>query len=234
MPRSLRQRSLADKPCIGATRDFDRQDIAHVTVYFHEEDLPNGVLETGDLAVDTETMGLHTPRDRLCLLQISDGGGDEHLVRFGPDSSFDAPNLKRILEDPERVKLYHFGRFDLAAIEYYLRVMAEPVFCTKIASKLVRTYTDRHGLKELVREMLGQDISKQQQSSDWGAPQLSDAQKDYAASDVRFLHRLRDQFVLRLEREGRLEMAQACFDFLPTRALLDIAGWPDDDIFAHS
>lgn len=205
-----------------------------MTVYFHEEDLPGDVLGTGDLAVDTETMGLRTPRDRLCLLQISDGGEDEHLVRFNPGSAYDAPNLKRILADPARVKLYHFGRFDLAAIQYYLGVMAAPVFCTKIASKLVRTYTDRHGLKELVREMLGQDISKQQQSSDWGGPVLSDAQKGYAASDVRFLHGLREQFQLRLEREGRAEMAQACFDFLPTRALLDIAGWPDDDIFAHS
>ncbi len=205
-----------------------------MTVYFHEEDLPDGVLETGDLAVDTETMGLRTPRDRLCLLQISNGDGNEHLVRFSPGSAYDSPNLKRILADPDRVKLYHFGRFDLAAIQYYLGVMAAPLFCTKIASKLVRTYTDRHGLKELVREMLSQDISKQQQSSDWGGPVLSDAQKDYAASDVRFLHRLRDQFLVRLEREGRTEMAQACFDFLPTRALLDIAGWPDDDIFAHS
>ena len=180
-----------------------------MTVHFHEEDLPAGVLETGDLAVDTETMGLRTPRDRLCLLQISNGDGDEHLVRFAPGSSYDAPNLKRILADPARVKLYHFGRFDLAAIEYYLGVTAGPVFCTKIASKLVRTYTDRHGLKELVREMLGADISKQQQSSDWGGPELSDAQKDYAASDVRFLHRLREQFITRLEREGRMEMAQA-------------------------
>ena len=204
-----------------------------MAVHFHEEDLPDGVLETGDLAVDTETMGLRTPRDRLCLLQISNGDGDEHLVRFNPGSSYDAPNLKRILADTARVKLYHFGRFDLAAIQYYMGVMAAPVFCTKIASKLVRTYTDRHGLKELVREMLGQDISKQQQSSDWGGPQLSDAQKDYAASDVRFLHRLREQFIVRLEREGRMEMAQACFDFLPTRARLDLAGWANADIFSH-
>lgn len=205
-----------------------------MTVYFHEEDLPEGVLADGSVAVDTETMGLHTLRDRLCLLQISDGGSDEHLVRFGPDSDYSAPNLKAILADAERTKLYHFGRFDLAAIEYYMGVMAEPVFCTKIASRLIRTYTDRHGLKELVRELLGEDISKQQQSSDWGGPVLSDAQLDYAASDVRFLHRLKDELELRLEREGRKELAQACFDFLPHRARLDIAGWPEVDIFAHA
>lgn len=205
-----------------------------MAVFFHEEDLPEGVLADGPVAVDTETMGLQTLRDRLCLLQISDGNGDEHLVRFNPGSDYAAPNLKKILADPDRTKLYHFGRFDLAAIEYYMGVMAEPVFCTKIASRLIRTYTDRHGLKELVRELLGQDISKQQQSSDWGGPVLSDAQRDYAASDVRFLHRLKDELELRLEREGRTAMAQACFDFLPHRARLDIAGWPETDIFAHA
>lgn len=205
-----------------------------MSVYFHEEDLPKDVLAAGPVAVDTETMGLQTLRDRLCLLQISDGGGDEHLVRFGVDSDYSAPNLRAILADPDRVKLYHFARFDLAAIQYYMDVMAEPVFCTKIASRLVRTYTDRHGLKELVRELLAQDISKQQQSSDWGGPELSEAQQDYAASDVRFLHRLRDELEIRLEREGRTELAQACFDFLPHRARLDIAGWPEVDIFAHA
>ncbi len=205
-----------------------------MAVFFHEEDLPEGVLADGPVAVDTETMGLQTLRDRLCLLQISDGNGDEHLIRFGPGSDYAAPNLKRILADPARTKLYHFARFDLAAIEYYMGVMAEPVFCTKIASRLIRTYTDRHGLKELVRELLGQDISKQQQSSDWGGPELSDAQRDYAASDVRFLHRLKDELEVRLEREGRTAMAQACFDFLPHRARLDIAGWPETDIFAHA
>lgn len=205
-----------------------------MAVFFHEEDLPEGVLADGAVAVDTETMGLQTLRDRLCLLQISDGNGDEHLVRFNPDSDYAAPNLKKILADPSRIKLYHFGRFDLAAIEYYMGVMAAPVFCTKIASRLIRTYTDRHGLKELVRELLGQDISKQQQSSDWGGPVLSDAQRDYAASDVRFLHRLKDELEIRLAREGRTEMAQACFDFLPHRARLDIAGWPETDIFAHA
>ena len=205
-----------------------------MTVHFHEEDLPAGILETGSVAVDTETMGLQTHRDRLCLLQISDGSGDEHLVRFGPDSDYTAPNLTAILADTTRTKLYHFARFDLAAIEHYLGVVAAPVFCTKIASRLIRTYTDRHGLKELVRELLGEEISKQQQSSDWGGPVLSDAQRDYAASDVRFLHRLKDELELRLEREGRTQLAQACFDFLPHRARLDIAGWPETDIFAHA
>jgi ribonuclease D len=204
-----------------------------LSVFLHEEDLPQGVLSNGPVAVDTETMGLITPRDRLCLLQISDGKGDEHLVRFAPDSDYAAPNLRAILGDPERLKLFHFGRFDLAAIEHYLKVTAAPVFCTKIASRLSRTYTDRHGLKELVKEMLGLDISKQQQSSDWGGPVLSDAQKEYAASDVRFLHRLHAEFVTRLAREGRSEIAQACFDFLPHRARLDLVGWPEIDIFAH-
>lgn len=205
-----------------------------MAVFFHEEDLPAGALADGPVAVDTETMGLQTLRDRLCLLQISDGNGDEHLVRFNPGTDYAAPNLRQILADPDRIKLYHFARFDLAAIEYYMGVMAEPVFCTKIASRLIRTYTDRHGLKELVRELLGQDISKQQQSSDWGGPELSEAQREYAASDVRFLHRLKDELEIRLEREGRTAMAQACFDFLPHRARLDIAGWPETDIFAHA
>ena len=205
-----------------------------MAVYFHEEDLPADVLADGPVAVDTETMGLITARDRLCLVQISDGRGDEHLVRFGPDSTYDAPNLKAVLADPARVKLYHFARFDLAAIEHYLGVMAAPVFCTKIASKLVRTYTDRHGLKNLVEELLGASISKQQQSSDWGGPNISDAQRDYAASDVRYLHRLKDELEKRLEREGRTDLAQACFDFLPTRARLDLAGWAENDIFSHA
>jgi ribonuclease D len=204
-----------------------------MAVHFHEEDLPEGVLAPGPVAVDTETMGLVTARDRLCVVQISDGRGDEHLVRFAKGSAFAAPNLKAVLGDPQRLKLYHFARFDLAAIWHYLGVMAAPVFCTKIASKLTRTYTDRHGLKYLVSELLNVDISKQQQSSDWGAPELSDAQRDYAASDVRHLHALREVFVGRLEREGRTELAQACFDFLPARALLDLAGWADKDIFSH-
>ncbi|WP_298168657.1 ribonuclease D [Novosphingobium sp.] len=204
-----------------------------MAVYFHEEDLPEGVLAPGPVAVDTETMGLITTRDRLCLLQISDGHGDEHLVRFAAGSDYAAPNLRAVLADPARLKLFHFARFDLAAIHYYLKVMATPVFCTKIASKLVRTYTDRHGLKELVRELLGKEISKQQQSSDWGAPSLSDAQQDYAASDVRYLHAMHGILVDRLARERRTDVAQACFEFLPTRALLDIAGWADRDIFSH-
>ncbi|AGH50013.1 MULTISPECIES: ribonuclease D [Sphingomonas] len=204
-----------------------------MTVHFHEEDLPAGVLAPGPVAIDTETMGLVTQRDRLCVVQISDGHGDEHLVRFGPGSAYDAPNLKAVLADPARLKLYHFARFDLAAIKYWLGVMAEPVYCTKTASRLIRTYTDRHGLKELVREILGQEVSKQQQSSDWGAPELTDAQRDYAASDVRFLHQLREKLDERLAREGRTALAQACFDFLPHRAALDLAGWPEIDIFAH-
>ena len=204
-----------------------------MTVYFHEEDLPAGVLADGPVAVDTETMGLITPRDRLCVVQIADGRGDEHLVRFAKGSAYDAPNLKAVLADPARVKIYHFARFDLAAIEHYLGVEASPVFCTKIASKLTRTYTDRHGLKMILNELLNEDISKQQQSSDWGAPVLSDAQKDYAASDVRYLHRLREVMITRLEREDRMAVAQACFDFLPARARLDLMGWPESDIFSH-
>ena len=204
-----------------------------MTVYFHEEDLPQGVLGHGPIAVDTETMGLHPGRDRLCLVQLSDGGGDEHLVRFSPSSSYAAPELKAVLADPTRLKIYHFARFDLAAIERYLGVEAGPVFCTKIASRLTRTYTDRHGLKELVRELLGQELSKQQQTSDWGAETINDAQREYAASDVRYLHALKVVFDTRLARENRAAMAQACFDFLPMRARLDLAGWPEIDIFAH-
>lgn len=205
-----------------------------MTVFLHEEDLPADALAAGAVAVDTETMGLIPGRDRLCLVQISDGGGDEHLVRFAPGSDFAAPNLRAVLGDPDRIKIYHFARFDLASIERYMGVTAAPVFCTKIASRMVRTYTDRHGLKDLVRELLAVDLSKQQQSSDWGGPVLSDAQREYAASDVRHLHRLMDELKVRLAREGRTDMAQACFDFLPTRARLDLAGWPETDIFAHA
>jgi len=204
-----------------------------MTVYLHEEDLPAGLLADGAIAVDTETMGLVTHRDRLCLVQLADGKGDEHLVRFAPDSPFDAPRLKALLADPARLKIFHFARFDIAAIQQYLGVLTGPVYCTKTASRLTRTYTDRHGLKELVRELLGQEISKQQQSSDWGGATLSDAQRDYAASDVRYLHQLRAELDRRLVREGRMGLAQACFDFLPHRALLDLAGWPEIDIFAH-
>lgn len=202
-----------------------------MTVYLHEGDLPADVFAPGAIAVDTETMGLHPARDRLCLVQLADGRGDEHLVRF--DRDYGAPLLKAVLTDRARTKLYHFARFDLAVLKAYLGIDAGPVFCTKIASKLVRTYTDRHGLKDMLRETIGVDVSKAQQSSDWGAPVLSEAQKDYAASDVRFLHRAAEVLTERLAREGRTELAQACFDFLPWRAELDLAGWPESDIFAH-
>jgi ribonuclease D len=205
-----------------------------MSVHFHEEDLPSDVsFADGPIAIDTEAMGLMPGRDRLCLVQISDGGGDEHLVRFGPGSDYSAPNLKALLADPGRLKLYHFARFDLAIMQAYLGVMAGPVYCTRTASRLVRTYTDRHGLKELVKEMLSTDLSKQQQTSDWGAPEISDAQRDYAASDVRYLHALKAKLDERLEREKRVELARACFDFLPARALLDLAGWAEQDVFAH-
>ena len=204
-----------------------------MTVYLHEGDLPANILAPGPVAVDSETMGLNPHRDRLCLLQISDGRGDEHLVRFAA-GQYDAPNLKAVLADPERVKLMHFARFDVAVIHQFLGVWATPVFCTKIASKLVRTYTDRHGLKEMLKETLGVEISKQQQSSDWGAAELSDAQKEYAASDVRYLHRAYEVLERRLAREGRTQIAKACFDFLPTRAELDLLGWEEpNDIFHH-
>ena len=205
-----------------------------MTVYLHDEDLPEGALGPGPVAVDTETMGLNPLRDRLCLVQISDGDGDEHLVRFAPGSDYAAPVLRAVLADPARLKLFHFARFDIAALRQALGVRTAPVYCTKIASRLVRTYTDRHGLKELVRELLGQELSKVQQSSDWGGPLLSDAQRDYAASDVRYLHRLMAELDVRLAREGRTALAQACFDFLPARAELDLAGWPEIDIFAHA
>ena len=205
-----------------------------MAIYFHEEDLPSDQLfAPGPIAVDTEAMGLHPGRDRLCLVQLSDGGGDEHLVRFSPGSDYRAPKLKALLGDPGRLKLYHFARFDVAIMQYYLGVMAAPLYCTRTASRLIRTYTDRHGLKELVKELLGQDLNKQQQTSDWGAPEISEAQRDYAASDVRYLHALKEKLDERLAREGRRELAQGCFDFLPHRALLDLAGWPEQDIFAH-
>ena len=205
-----------------------------MTVYFHEEDLPEGAIGPGPVAIDTETMGLNPLRDRLCLVQISDGKGDEHLVRFGPGSRYDAPVLKAILTDPDRLKLFHFARFDIAAMQQALGVVTAPVYCTKIASKLVRTYTDRHGLKDLLRELLNVDISKQQQSSDWGAADLSDAQLSYAASDVLHLHAVKAKLEDMLAREGRTGLAAACFAFLPARAALDLSGWAEEDIFAHS
>ncbi len=205
-----------------------------MSIYFHEEDLPADVsFGDGPIAVDTEAMGLNPARDRLCLVQLSDGRGHEHLVRFAKTSNFAAPNLNALLSDPNRLKIYHFARFDIGIMQHYLGIMAAPLYCTRTASRLVRTYTDRHGLKELVKEMLNIDLSKQQQTSDWGAPEINDAQREYAASDVRYLHQLKEKLDERLNREGRVQLAQACFDFLPNRALLDLAGWPEQDIFAH-
>jgi hypothetical protein len=205
-----------------------------MAVHLHEEDLPAEVrFAEGPIAIDTEAMGLVPGRDRLCLVQLSDGKGDEHLVKFRNGSNYSAPNLKALLADPNRLKLYHFARFDIGIMQAYLGIMAGPIYCTRTASRLVRTYTDRHGLKELVKELLNVDLSKQQQSSDWGADELSDAQREYAASDVRYLHQLKEKLDERLVRENRTALAQACFEFLPTRALLDLAGWPEQDIFAH-
>jgi len=200
--------------------------------FLHRGDLPDGLDLGPAVAVDSETMGLVPGRDRLCLVQLSAGDGDAHLVQILP--GVEAPNLATLLGDPDRLKLFHFGRFDIAVLLNRLGVLTAPVYCTKIASRLVRTYTDRHGLKDLVRELLEVDISKQQQSSDWGADTLTAAQLDYAASDVLYLHRLREALDVRLAREGRTELAQACFDFLPQRARLDLAGWGEVDIFAHS
>jgi ribonuclease D len=205
-----------------------------MAVYLHEEDLPEDVkFADGPIAVDTEAMGLVPGRDRLCVVQLSDGKGDEHLVKFKSGSGYSAPNLKALLSDSQRLKLYHFARFDVGIMQAYLGIMAAPLYCTRTASRLVRTYTDRHGLKDLIKELLNVDVSKQQQTSDWGADELTDAQRDYAASDVRYLHALKEKLDERLEREDRVALAQACFDFIPTRALLDIAGWPEQDIFAH-
>lgn len=204
-----------------------------MAIFLHHGDLPDDVDLGPSIAVDSETMGLLPHRDRLCLVQLSSGDGNAHLVKFNGES-YDAPNLTRQLGDPERLKIFHFGRFDIAVMEHYLNVTCAPVYCTKIASRLIRTYTDRHGLKNLCQEILGIDISKQQQSSDWGADELSDAQMEYAASDVLYLHQLKERLDEMLIREGRAEIAAQCFKFLPTRAQLDLAGWPDTDIFAHS
>lgn len=203
-----------------------------MNVILHEGDLPAG-LELGSVvAIDSETMGLLPQRDRLCLVQLTDGAGTVHLVRFRR-GHYDAPVLKRMLADPSRLKLFHFARFDIAAFQQYLGVSCAPVYCTKIASRLARTYTDRHGLKDVTRDLLGIDISKAEQSSDWGAAELNEAQLRYAASDVIHLHALRDKLDAMLAREGRDELAAACFAFLPHRARLDLAGWPEIDIFAH-
>lgn len=203
-----------------------------MTNFLYQGDLPDNLDLGPEVAIDCETMGLNPHRDRLCLVQMSGGDGNAHLVQvaLGQD---EAPNLCRMLQDPRVLKLFHFGRFDIAALYHAFGALTAPVYCTKIASKLTRTYTDRHGLKNLLQELLSVDISKQQQSSDWGADELSDAQMEYAASDVLYLHDLRDVLNIRLAREGRTEMAQKCFDFLPTRAQLDLAGWPETDIFAH-
>jgi ribonuclease D len=204
-----------------------------MTVHYHKGDLPAGIDFGAAVAVDTETLGLSLTRDKLCVVQLSAGDGDAHVVQLDR-SSYDCPNLKALLSDGSIEKILHFARFDVAMVETYLGVTLSPVFCTKIASKLCRTYTDRHGLKDVTRELIGVDMNKQQQSSDWGADELSPAQLEYAASDVLHLHKLRDRLTEMLEREGRMELARACFDFLPTRARLDLAGWPETDIFAHS
>jgi ribonuclease D len=198
----------------------------------HRGDLPEGLLLGDAVAIDTEAMGLNPHRDRLCLVQLSRGDGDAHLVQLAP-GCYEAPNLKRLLADPGILKLFHFARFDLAMIYRYLGVMARPLYCTKIASRLARTFTDRHGLRDLCKDLLGVDLKKEQQSSDWGAASLSEDQLRYAASDVRYLHALRTRLDEMLAREGRTELARSCFDFLPARALLDLEGWPEQDIFAH-
>ena len=203
-----------------------------MTNHLYQNDLPDGLDLGPVVAIDCETMGLNPHRDRLCVVQMSGGDGHAHLVQVAKGQT-EAPNLCRMLTDPKVLKLFHFGRFDIAALYHAFGALTAPVYCTKIASKMVRTYTDRHGLRNLLDELLKVDISKLQQQSDWGAEELSKAQLDYAASDVLHLHKLRDKLNERLEREGRTEMAQACFDFLPTRARLDLAGWPEIDIFAH-
>lgn len=204
-----------------------------MTIHLHQYDLPDG-LDLGPIvAIDTETMGLDPRRDRLCVVQLSDGKGDAHLVQIARGQTA-APNLQRLLTDPAVLKLFHFGRFDIAALQKAFGVRTAPVWCTKIASKLIRTYTDRHGLKYLLAEYVGVDVSKAQQTSDWGAATLTEAQRDYAASDVLYLHKLKDALEAILHREGRMELAQSCFDFLPTRAELDLLGWDEpNDLFHH-
>jgi ribonuclease D len=209
----------------------DRTDA--LTIYLHQKDLPDG-LDLGPIvAIDTETMGLDPRRDRLCVVQLSDGKGDAHLVQIARGQT-SAPNLERLLTDPATLKLFHFGRFDIAALQKAFGVRTAPVWCTKIASRMIRTYTDRHGLKYLLMEYVGVDVSKAQQTSDWGSATLTEAQKEYAASDVLYLHKLKDALEAILHREGRMPLAQACFDFLPARAELDLLGWDEpNDIFHH-
>jgi ribonuclease D len=204
-----------------------------MTVHFHEGDLPNGLDLGPEVAIDSETMGLRFRRDPLCVVQLSAGDGDAHVVRMDRPG-YDCPNLKRLLTDPAVLKLFHFGRFDIGMFQLHLGVETRPVYCTKIASRLARTYTDRHGLKDVVRELVGIDLSKAQQSSDWGAAELSPAQLEYAASDVLYLHAAKAKLDEMLAREGRAELARQCFDFLPSRSALDLAGWDETDIFAHS
>ena len=203
-----------------------------MAVHLYEGDLPDGLDLGSAVAIDSETMGLNPHRDRLCLVQLSSGDGDAHLVRF-KQGAYDAPNLKKLLSDPKVLKIFHFARFDVAVMKQYLGVDTAPIYCTKIASKLVRTYTDRHGLKDLVNELAGVDLNKQQQSSDWGADVISDAQKDYAASDVLYLHACKAKLDMMLAREGRTALADAAFGFLATRAAMDLAGFEAMDIFAH-
>ena len=203
-----------------------------MTNHLHQGDLPDGLSFENGIAIDCETMGLVPGRDRLCLVQVSAGDGDAHLVQIAKGQT-GAPNLERVITDSDVLKLFHFGRFDIAALFNAFGALAAPVYCTKIASKLTRTYTDRHGLKNLLDELLGIDISKLQQMSDWGAETLTEAQLAYAASDVLYLHQLKEKLDARLTREGRTDIAQAAFDFLPTRARLDLMGWPETDIFAH-
>ena len=204
-----------------------------MTNYLHKGDLPAGLDLGAIVAVDSETMGLNPHRDRLCVVQLSSGDGNAHLVQLDP-KTYAAPNLKRLLADPKVLKLFHFARFDIAAFQHWLKVETSPVYCTKVASRLTRTFTDRHGLKDLAKDLIGVDLSKQQQSSDWGADTLSEAQIDYAASDVLYLHALKAKLDEMLAREGRTALAEACFRFLPARAALDLAGWPEIDILAHS
>ncbi|MBV9834039.1 MAG: ribonuclease D [Alphaproteobacteria bacterium] len=203
-----------------------------MTNHLHRGDLPDGLDLGPVIAIDSETMGLHPHRDRLCVVQLSSGNGDAHLVQFAR-GQYNAPNLAALLTDPNRLKLFHFARFDIAVMRHYLGVVTQPVYCTKIAARLVRTYTDRYGLKDLCKELLGVELSKQQQSSDWGADTLSEEQIAYAASDVLHLHKLKAKLDAMLQREGRVHLAEAAFNFLPTRAELDLGGWAEMDIFAH-
>lgn len=203
-------------------------------ITLHKTDLPDGLDLGRVVAIDTEAMGLDPFRDQLCVVQLSSGDGSAHVVQLDRKDGYNCPNLKALLSDMNTLKLFHFARFDVAMMQKWLGVTCAPVFCTKIASKLARTYTDRHGLKDVSKELAGVDMSKAQQSSDWGAETLSDAQLQYAASDVLHLHKIKDRLEVMLKREGRLELAEACFQFLPTRAALDLAGWPETDIFAHS